>query len=214
MKQRGSILSLALFLSLLLCACGTVGAGDTAPEGEGIWSQVTDADWTLTDYDLSACQNPTQVPEDWTLPQDMDLGPFTRVEVCGDLILYGSTEEMAMPDGFTVARYDSGALEPVYVFDEGMTVTWQNFFSPDGKHIAFPWKADGSQTGGWQIRVADLETGVTEDVTPPQWEEEISLLCVKWYDDTSLQVTAIGTEDGDIDAGSTIHWIYTFPAAQ
>ena len=153
---------------------------------------MTDASWTLEDYDLDACQNPTQVPEDWTLPQDTEIDKFTRVEVCGDLILYGPYQEMAMTEGFTVVRYADQLLTPVYRFDAGITNSWQNFFSPDGKHIAFPWKISDGKPGGWQIRVVDLEGDLEEDVALPQWENEISILFVKWYDDTNLQVTAWG----------------------
>lgn len=217
MKKHHLILLPALLACLLLCACETEGqqAGEpvekTPGESQGTWTQVTDASWTLEDYDLDACQNPTQVPEDWTLPQDTEIDKFTRVEVCGDLILYGPYQEMAMTEGFTVVRYADQLLTPVYRFDAGITNSWQNFFSPDGKHIAFPWKISDGKPGGWQIRVVDLEGDLEEDVTLPQWENEISILLVKWYDDTNLQVTAWGMEDGNISPEKTAHWIYTFP---
>ncbi|MCI5499996.1 MAG: hypothetical protein MR419_10815 [Clostridiales bacterium] len=217
MKKYHLILLPALLACLLLCACGTQDQETGNPpektpgESKGTWTQVTDAEWTMEDYDATTNKDITQVPEDWTLPQDVEIDSFTRVEVCGDLILYGPTYETAMMEGFTVARYADGTLTPIYTFDEGMTDSWQSFFSPDGKHIAFPWKISDGKPGGWQIRVVDLEGDLEEDVALPQWENEISILFVKWYDDTNLQVTAWGIENGNISPEETAHWIYTFP---
>lgn len=217
MKKYHLILLPALLACLLLCACGTQDQETGNPpektpgESKGTWTQVTDAEWTVTDYDVSNNKDITQVPEDWNLPQDVEIDKFTRVEVCGDLILYGPYQEIAMMEGFTVSRYADGTLTPIYTFDDGMTIAWQNFFSPDGKHIAFPWKISDGKPGGWQIRVVDLEGDLEEDVALPQWENEISILFVKWYDDTNLQVTAWGIEDENISPEETAHWIYTFP---
>ena len=217
MKKYHLILLPALLACLLLCACGTQDQETGNPpektpgESKGTWTQVTDAEWTIEDYDATTNKDITQVPEDWTLPQDVEIDSFTRVEVCGDLILYGPAYETAMMEGFTVARYADGTLTPIYTFDEGMTASWQSFFSPDGKHIAFPWKISDGKPGGWQIRVVDLEGDLEEDVALPQWENEISILFVKWYDDTNLQVTAWGIENGNISPEETAHWIYTFP---
>lgn len=217
MKKYHLILLPALLACLLLCACGTQDQETGNPpektpgESKGTWTQVTDAEWTMEDYDATTNKDITQVPEDWNLPQDTEIDKFTRVEVCGDLILYGPYQEIAMMEGFTVSRYADGTLTPIYTFDDGMTIAWQNFFSPDGKHIAFPWKISDGKPGGWQIRVVDLEGDLEEDVALPQWENEISILFVKWYDDTNLQVTAWGIEDENISPEETAHWIYTFP---
>ena len=205
MKKVFAILSLGLLLSLALCACGTEEAPSSG-SGEGIWSQVTDANWTASDY--GSGQGVEAIPADWTLPEDLDMGENPRIAVCGDLLLYGPSYETAMLEGFTVARYEAGQLTPIYTFDEGMTVTWQAFFSPDGQHLVFPWKTEpASQT--WTLRVVDLATGVEEDLEPPQWEKDTDVLFVKWHDETTLQVSAMS-------AGGTdwAHWVYTFPAEE
>lgn len=217
MKKHHLILLPALLACLLLCACGTEGQGaggspeNTPGESQGTWTQVTDAKWTVTDYDVSNNKDITQVPEDWNLPQDVEIDKFTQVEVCGDLILYGPSQGMAMADGFTVSRYADGTLTPIYTFDEGYVPTNQYFFSPDGKHIAFFWKPPYGEVDDCRVRVVDLEEGVVEDVTLPQWEKVLSAFLVKWYDDTTLQATAWGKETEDADEVETAHWIYTFP---
>lgn len=208
MKKGFSVFSLALLLSLALCACG--GPNDNEPpenaqgDPEGVWSQVTDANWSSQDY--GGGKGPEAIPADWTLPQDLDLGENPRIEVSGDLLLYGPSYETAMPEGFTVARYEDGKLTPVYTFDEGLTVTWHQFFSPDGKHIVFPWKVQDDQPGGMKIRVVDLTTGVEEDLELPKWEKETDTLFVKWHDDTTLQVSAMSAGGED-----WAHWVYAFP---
>ena len=217
MKKHHLILLPALLACLLLCACGTEGQGaggspeNTPGESKGTWTQVTDAKWTVTDYDASTNKNPIQVPEDWTLPQDVEINSFTRVEVCGDLILFGSSQGTAMAEGFTVARYDDGTLTPVYTFGEGYIPTGQSFFSPDGKHIAFLWAPFHGEPGDCRVRVVDLEENVEEDVALPQWEKELSAFHVKWYDDTTLQATTWGSGTEDAGEVEIAHWIYTFP---
>lgn len=208
MKRTAWLLPLALLLALALGACGRV-VGEEASNGEtpqGIWSPVTDVNWRAEDYGQGTGLE--AIPADWTLPQETDLGENPRIEVSGDLLLYGPSYETAMPEGFTVARYADGTLTPVYTFDQGMTVTWQEFFSPDGKHIVFPWKTEATD-GTWKIRVVDLDTGVEEDLEPPAWDQETDTLFVKWMDEANLQVSAMSTGGED-----WAHWVYTFPAAQ
>lgn len=197
----------AVALCLTLTACLSTDPPETVSENtEGIWSEVTDANWSSKDYGSGTGID--AIPADWTLPETLDLGENPRIEVCGDLLLYGSSYETAMMDGFTVARYEAGNLTPIYTFDEGITVSWQEFFSPDGQHLVFPWKIQSNQPGGMKIRVVDLNTGVETDLEPPQWESDSDILFVKWHDDTSLQVSAM-----TIGGTNWAHWIYTFPAS-
>ena len=96
----------------------------------------------------------------------------------------------------------------VYTFDEGMTVTWQRFFSPDGTKLVFPWKTDlGSPQ--WRIRVVDLSTGGETDLDIPEWEGETEVLLVKWQDDTTLQATACQFTSSA--AGRMASWTYAVP---
>ena len=161
-------LALALFLAVGLCACGVSQPPSIAG---GTWTRLEeppdqDQMWDSYTYSVSG----RGVPEDWNLPEGT-IGPFTRTEICSDWILYGDYHDMVLLDGFTVSRYTDGTLHPVYTFDEGMTVTWQRFFSPDGTKLVFPWKTDlGSPQ--WRIRVVDLSTGGETDLDIPEWEGE------------------------------------------
>lgn len=209
-----------------------------APGGSGpVWVQAEELDYALSDQslvtvDLSRYQGQgalwvrtqeapglqdyaaedalTAIPENWTLPAGT-LGDFTRTEVKNDLLLYGESYETVMPEGFSVARYADGGLTPVYTFEDGATVTWQAFFSPDGTQIAFPWAPwegeQGIQAEDWQVRVVDLGTGEETDLTLPAWEgHPQEMVCVQWIDDHALQVTAYdltAMQSGAADASIT-----------
>ena len=198
-------LALALFLAVGLCACGVSQPPSIAG---GTWTRLEeppdqDQMWDSYTYSVSG----RGVPEDWNLPEGT-IGPFTRTEICSDWILYGDYHDMVLLDGFTVSRYTDGTLHPVYTFDEGMTVTWQRFFSPDGTKLVFPWKTDlGSPQ--WRIRVVDLSTGGETDLDIPEWEGETEVLLVKWQDDTTIQATACQFTSSA--AGRMASWTYAVP---
>ena len=161
-----------------------------APAGEARWI-LTPETPNLRVY--AAEEDRTAVPDDWTLPAGT-LDDATRTEVKGDLLLYGPYAETAMAEGFTVARYADGALTPVYTFQEGMTPTWQQFFSPDGTRLAFPWEPvfqSEADIGQWKLRVVDLSDGSETDLALPDWPGHTKeMVCTRWLDDQTLQVSA------------------------
>lgn len=175
------------------------------PAGEPRW-MLTPETSNLMDY--TAEEERTAVPDDWTLPAGT-LDAFTRTEVKGDLLLYGPYAETGMEEGFTVARYADGTLTPVYTFQAGMTLTWQQFFSPDGASLAFPWEPvlqTEADIGQWKLRVVDLSNGSETDLTLPDWAGHTKeMVCTRWLDDQTLQVSAYdltalqaGEEDSSI----------------
>ena len=118
MKRTVFLMSLCLVLSLGISACQQ----DQPASADGeTWVAQEDAVLSLQDY--AAAEESQQIPADWTLPEGT-VGGSTRVEVKGDLLLYGEYEETVLPEGFTVARYADGTLTPVYNFDDGIAMTW------------------------------------------------------------------------------------------
>ena len=176
-----------------------------SPAGEPRWTLTPE---TPDHMDYTAEEDRTAVPDDWTLPAGT-LDAFTRTEVKGDLLLYGPYAETVMAEGFTVARYADGALTPVYTFQEGMTPTWQQFFSPDGTRLAFPWEPvfqSEADIGQWKLRVVDLSDGSETDLALPDWPGHTKeMVCTRWLDDQTLQVSAydltalqVGEEGGSV----------------
>lgn len=209
MKQRIFLLSLSALLLLALCACQETEPKEETNESQEMtsaetgWTQVEEPQ-NLDDY--AAGEDRRTIPEDWSLPAGT-VGDFTRVEVKGDLLLYGDYQETAMPDGFTVARYADGTLTPVYTFD-GTTVTYQQFFSPDGSNLGFLWPtAEVAATQDqWKFRLVDTTTWQEEDIALPPRESGIAFLAVMWVDDNTLKLFSSG-EDAD---GNMMPMVWTY----
>ena len=142
---------------------------------------------------------------------DDSLESFVITQVQGGSVAYAHNYETALMDGITFSVWDgeSRTLTPVYQFEDGCALAFQQFFSPDGSKAAFPWKPDTTPEGDWLIRVVDMETGETQDLTPPQWDTdaEATILVSRWLDDGTLSVTE--TEDL-ADGSNCIAWTYTF----
>lgn len=172
----------------------------------GTWTEVKDADFDLEDY--AADEDDGQLPQGWTLPDGVE-EDYLRLQVKGDYLLYAQYEETVLPHGLTVARRDGEQWIPVYAFDGGLTHTWQDFFSPDGTKILFPWKTD-SQSADWKLRVVDLATGAGVDVDPPEEMTRYQLFCARWYDNAHIQA---GILDGS-GAGESQTWLYAFPSVE
>lgn len=142
---------------------------------------------------------------------DSAIDSFVVTQVQNGSVAYAPYNEMVLEDGITFSVWDgeSRTLTPVYQFEDGCAWGFQQFFSPDGSRAAFPWKPDTTPEGSWQIRVVDMETGETQDLTPPQWDTdaEATILVSHWLDDGTLSVTE--TED-IADGSDCIAWTYTF----
>ncbi len=203
MKRTVFLMSLCLVLSLGISACQQ----DQPASADGeTWVAQEDAVLSLQDY--AAAEESQQIPADWTLPEGT-VGGSTRVEVKGDLLLYGEYEETVLPEGFTVARYADGTLTPVYNFDDGIAMTWQQFFSPDGKKLAILWFAEAPAVAQeqWKLRVVDLSSGAETDLDLPEREDPVGIVCVKWLDQRTLQLASAG-EDLTKDETAKV-WTYT-----
>ena len=216
MKRILPALMLALVLSLGLGACaGTAPAAPDVKLDGGTWTAVADQPFHVDDYAAPAAVR--TVPADWVLPEDLTFGENTRIEVCGNYLLYGAYEGSAL-NGFTVVRYDGeGTVTPVYQFTDGVTVTWQSFFHPAGEgdafpgvRLAFPWMAaPAAET--WSLRVVDLDSGKAEDLTLPEGAGSRDLLLCLWNRD--LTITAVDTNYDD-GANKPLTWTYAFPTGE
>lgn len=79
-RKKILALSLVLALSLALCACGESGGNDTAdqagPLSGGTWTEQPDGSTDPMEYMTTILQD--DIPEDWTLPEDVSIGSQTR----------------------------------------------------------------------------------------------------------------------------------------
>lgn len=204
------ILTLLLVLAALagLCACQ---AGAPAPELDGgTWTEVADRTFRPSDY--AADWTVRVIPENWVLPADLPLGGDTRTEVREDLLLHGLRQGSLLP-GFTVYRYKGeGKLETAYTLSEGVAPAWQPFFNGDGTRLAFPWMPS-AQAEAWSLRVADLASGTTRDLTLPEGAGERDFLLCAWQEDGSLLVTSVNM-GYDFDEDPPVTWVYTFPGQE
>ena len=209
MNARGAALVLAL--TFCLCACSGTAAVKLAG---GTWTEAPDAPFRVDDYTASG--EARTVPVDWVLPEDLAIDGKTRTEACGEYLLFGPSDGSAL-SGFTVVQYTGeGTVKEVYRFSDGITVTWQPFFSrygddapwqSDGPRIAFPWKsAPESET--WSLRVVDLVSGKAEDLELPPGAGNRDFLFCAW--DDSLTAAAVNM---DYDSGDNrpLTWTYRFP---
>ncbi|MCI6990793.1 MAG: hypothetical protein MR910_05125 [Clostridiales bacterium] len=209
MKQRIFLLSLSALLLLSLCACQETEPKEETNEpqettsAETGWTQVEEP-LNLTDY--AAGEDRKIIPEDWSLPAGT-VRDFTRIEVKGDLLLYGDYQETVMPYGFTVSRYADGTLTPVYTFDEGDVMTYQQFFSPDGSKLGFLWASVlPAKQENWKVRLVDTTTWQEEDIALPPREGAPTFLAVMWVDDNTLKLGS-GGEDAD---GNMVPMVWTY----
>ncbi len=184
MKRILPALMLALVLGLGACTGTAPAAPDVKLDG-GTWTAVADQTFHVDDYAAPAAVR--TVPADWVLPEDLTFGENTRIEVCGDYLLYGPYDGSVL-NGFTVVRYDGeGTVTPVYQFTDGVTVTWQH------------------------LRVVDLDSGKAEDLTLPEGAGSRDLLLCLWNRD--LTITAVDTNYDD-GANKPLTWTYAFPTGE
>lgn len=228
MKRTVIALSLALVMALALCACGGGEDGGTTmgtkkgPLSGGTWSERKESVENLKSYGTEDVKGP--IPADWTMPADFTVGDKTRIEISGDKILYGEFADGWLK-GFTVASYADGALNTVYEFKDGVTTSWQQFFSPDGTKLAIAWKAN-TDANAWSLTLVDLttkeasglalpdmtvKTTVKDKETGKEKEETIppSNIIVKWQDDKNLIVTGAPASIGADE--ELVSWLYTLP---
>ena len=93
MKPPPRVLGLALALSLALCACGESGGNDTAdqagPLSGGTWTEQPDGSTDPMEYMTTILQD--DIPEDWTLPEDVSIGSPTPGGIQGSTMARPST---------------------------------------------------------------------------------------------------------------------------
>lgn len=139
---------------------------------------------------------------------DADIDAYTMVAVQDGVVAYGGLYETVLPDGVTFARWDGDeTLEPVYQFQDGDALSFQQFFSPDGTKAVLPW-CPQVPSADWTVRLIDLSIGQAQDLTLPAWSEQdaIHVLYARWLDDSTLQITAVTPEEEE-----TVTWQYALP---
>jgi len=208
-RKKILALSLVLALSLALCACGESGGNDTAdqagPLSGGTWTEQPDGSTDPMEYMTTILQD--DIPEDWTLPEDVTIGSQTRVEIQGDKILYGETIDGGLIQDLTVAQYADGSLTTLYHFDGGVVRSWQQFFSPDGSKIVLAWAPSAEvdlPEMTFPVTITNEETGETSEET-----KNAELLLVKWQDDSNLVV--LGSLQNYSTTQAPYIWLYTLP---
>ena len=203
MKQwRHSVcLLLALGLCLALCACG----GSSSLTG-GTWTPVEDEPFQLEDY-MFEDPDPIDTVED--LPPELASADLNVMQILGNMQVNGVQKGQVL-EQVTVSRIESnGKMTQVYAFQDGVTVTWHEFFCPDTTKVMFPWRTD-PESIDWKLRIVDLTTGEEADIPLPEWDGTTELLLARWLDNTTLQVaqTALSFSDSVNPPGI---WTYTLP---
>ena len=140
---------------------------------------------------------------------DMEIDPYTMVTAQDGVVIYGKLYETVLPDGVTFARWEGTEdLTPIHHFEDGVALSFQQFFSPDGSKAVMSWIPEVPGTD-WKVRVIDLKTGDHQDLTPPEIEsEEPIALFTRWLDDRTILVTAASDLTNGSDAAA---WEYSLP---
>lgn len=140
---------------------------------------------------------------------DVDIDAYTMVTAQDGVVIYGKLYETVLPDGVTFARWEGTEdLTPIHHFEDGVALSFQQFFSPDGSKAVMSWIPEVPGTD-WKVRVIDLKTGEHQDLTPPEIEsEEPIALFTRWLDDRTILVTAASDLTNGSDAAA---WKYSLP---
>lgn len=140
---------------------------------------------------------------------DVEIDPYTMVTAQDGVVIYGKCYETALPDGVTFARWNGTEdLTPIYQFEDGAAITFQQFFSPDGTKAVMSWISE-IPGNDWKVRIIDLNTGAFQDLTPPELEGGApEFLFSRWLDDGTILVTAASDLANGGDAAA---WEYSLP---
>ena len=139
-----------------------------------------------------------------------EVDEFTSITTKNGYVIYGVSEQMIMPEGITVGKWEDGKWSIIHRFEEGdvLAMGFQQIFNPSGTKVAISWVPDAPGTD-WNIRILDLDSGKYQDVIPPELDsiQPIALFSC-WLDDNRIQVTATQQLQNGSDA---VSWEYTLP---
>ena len=139
---------------------------------------------------------------------EADVHPHAMITAQDGVVIFGSYYETILDDVVTFARWNGDeTLTVIHTFEEGIALSFQQFFSPDGTKAVMSWTPE-VPSSHWKVRIIDLKTGDYQDVTPPGLEsEEPILLISRWQDDRTLHIGATDMLPDGYCAG----WEYALP---
>lgn len=196
---------LCYLLTVLLSTLALAACGGESMSG-GTWTPVEDYTYSF-DEATGWMENSEMDPETIEAVREAaGLDDYTIVWVEGDSVVYAPYYETALMEGVTFAKWDGEALTTVYQFQEGTAMSFQQFFNPGGTMAVMSWRPDDQVV--WTVRLVDMETGETRDLTLPEWDGETLCVFSRWTNEDTLRVTAVE----DLASGSNAAaWEYTLP---